>query len=47
METDALPVNLEDCELGARDNQGSQLTLTARVTFLRLKEAETSSRKLK
>ena len=39
METDALPVNLEDCELAARDAQGSQLTLTARITFLRIKDS--------
>ncbi len=40
METDPLPVNLEDCELIAHDAQGSQLILTARVTFLRMKESE-------
>lgn len=34
-----LPVNLEDCELSTRDTRGTQLTLTARITFLRLKDA--------
>ena len=38
----SLPVNLEECELTSRDPRGAQLTLTARLTFLRLKE---SSRK--
>jgi len=34
----SLPVNLEECELTTRDARGAQITLTARVTFLRLKE---------
>jgi len=39
LETDSsVPVNLEECELATRDARGSQLTLTARITFLRLKE---------
>lgn len=39
MESDpSLPVNLEECELVTRDPRGAQLTLTARLTFLRLKE---------
>lgn len=37
MEADAsIPVNLEECELASRDARGSELTLTARLTFLRL-----------
>ena len=34
-----IPVNLEECELATRDARGGQLTLTARITFLRLKES--------
>jgi len=34
----SLPVSLEECELTTRDARGAQITLTARVTFLRLKE---------
>ena len=42
MESDAgLPVNLEECELTTRDARGAQLSLTARITFLRLKESKT------
>jgi hypothetical protein len=36
LESDPLPVHLEECELSTRDARGSQLTLTARFTFLRL-----------
>ncbi len=36
METDHVPVNLEECELSARDAHGSLLNLTARFSFLRL-----------
>lgn len=40
LESDSsVPVNLEECELTTRDPRGSQLTLTARSTFLRLKES--------
>lgn len=39
LESDStLPVSLEECELTTRDARGSQITLTARITFLRLKE---------
>jgi len=39
LESDStLPVSLEDCELSTRDARGGQLTLTARITFLRLKD---------
>ncbi len=36
LETDALPVNLEECEIATRDAKGQQLTLTARFSFARL-----------
>jgi len=42
MEVDHLPVNLEECEITARDPHGSQLALTARFTFLRLAASERS-----
>lgn len=39
MESDStVPVNLEECEFVTRDPRGAQLTLTARLTFLRLNE---------
>ena len=40
LETDPLPVNLEECEFATRDARGAQLTLTARMTFLRLARTE-------
>lgn len=41
MESDtAVPVNLEECELASGDARGAQLKLTARITFLRLKESK-------
>ena len=36
LETDPIPVNLEECELATRDAKGQQLTLTARFSFARL-----------
>lgn len=33
-----VPVSLEECELSTRDARGALLTLTARLTFLRLKD---------
>ena len=36
LETDAIPVNLEECEIATRDAKGLQLTLTARFSFARL-----------
>ena len=39
LETDPVPVNLEECELTSRDTRGTQLGLTARLTFMRLAEA--------
>ncbi len=39
LETDTtVPVNVEECELATRDARGAQLALTARITFLRLKD---------
>lgn len=37
METDPLPVRLEDCEWTARDAKGQQLNGALRFTFIRLK----------
>ena len=37
------PVSLEECELTTRDPRGAQLTLTARLTFLRLKDSKKST----
>jgi len=39
METDSIPVNLEELELSTRDPKGGLLTFTGRMTFLHLKEA--------
>ena len=36
METDPIPVNLQECEIAARDPKGEGLTLTARFSFARL-----------
>ena len=36
IEADPLPARIEDCELSTRDNRGQQLTLSLRMTFLRL-----------
>lgn len=36
LETDPMPVNLEECEITSRDAHGAQLTMTARFSFLRL-----------
>ena len=36
LETDPIPVNLEECEIATRDAKGQQLTLTARFSFARL-----------
>lgn len=38
LETDALPVRLDECELTARDAKGQQLTGALRFSFIRLKE---------
>jgi hypothetical protein len=39
METDKVPVNLEEYEISTRDEHGSLLNVTARFTFLRLNSA--------
>ena len=36
METDRIPVNLQECEIATRDAKGEGLTLTARFSFARL-----------
>ncbi len=36
LETDPIPVNLEECEIATREANGRQLTLTARFSFARL-----------
>ena len=36
LNTDALPCNLEDCEISTRDAHGQQLTMTARFSFARV-----------
>lgn len=40
LETDKLPVKLEECELTARDNKGQQLTGALRFSFIRLKVSD-------
>jgi hypothetical protein len=40
LETDKLPVKLEDCELTARDKTGQQLTGALRFSFIRLKVSD-------
>lgn len=35
----SVPLNVEDCELATRDARGAELTLTARITFLRLRDS--------
>jgi Tfp pilus assembly protein PilO len=37
LETDPIPVNLEEYEITTRDDHGAVLTMTARMTFLRMK----------
>ncbi len=44
IETDALPVRVEECELTARDAKGKQLTLAMRFSFIRLIAAGGSAR---
>ena len=36
LETDPIPVNLEEYEIATKDEHGAQLTMTARFTFLRI-----------
>ena len=44
LETDPLPVRLEECEFSTRDKTGKQLTLNLRFTFVRLAEAAADPR---
>ena len=39
MESDKVPVNLDEFEISTRDDRGAQLTMTARFSFLRLNAA--------
>jgi hypothetical protein len=36
LETDKLPVSLEECEISTRDERGEALTMTAQFSFLRM-----------
>ena len=38
LETDGIPVSLEECELTARDTHGEDVAFTARFSFLRMPE---------
>ena len=38
IETDPLPARIEECEFNTRDAQGKQLTLSMRLTFVRINE---------
>jgi len=44
LEIDPAPVNLEEFEITTRDERGTQLTMTARFSFLRLPGPERGSR---
>ena len=39
IETDPLPARIEDCEFTTRDAQGRQLSVTMRLSFVRINEA--------
>ena len=44
LESDAsVPVHIEECELSTRNPHGSEINLTTRITFLRLKETSRNS----
>ena len=43
LETDDIPVSLEECEIATRDAKGQQLTLTARFSFARLTATDGNS----
>jgi hypothetical protein len=38
IESDALPMRVEECELSARDNKGQQLALTVRFSAVRIRD---------
>ena len=44
LETDPMPVKLEECEFATRDPRGAQLAMTARFTFLRMADTTGGSR---
>jgi hypothetical protein len=44
LETDHMPVSLDECEITTRDARGTQLTLTAHFSFLRLPEPDKNNR---
>lgn len=44
LEADAMPVDLEECEITTRDAHGALLTMTARFSFLRLAAAGRTGR---
>jgi hypothetical protein len=44
METDGIPVNLEEYELSTRDEHGAELTMAARFSFLRINAEGKESR---
>ena len=39
IESDPLPARIEECEFATRDAQGKQLTLTMKLSFVRINEA--------
>ena len=43
METDPIPVNLQECEIATRNPKGDELTLTARFSFARLSAADANN----
>ncbi len=44
IETDPLPARIEECELGTRDAQGHQLSLTMRFSFVRINDEGRAAR---
>ena len=44
VETDPLPARIEECELTSRDNQGQQVGLTLKFSFVRITDVGRSAR---
>jgi hypothetical protein len=44
VETDALPARIEECELTSRDNQGQQVGLTLKFSFVRITDGGRAGR---
>ena len=44
IESDALPVRVEECEMSTRDTKGQQLALSLRFSAVRINEAKRSTR---